>query len=281
MGIITHTGLDQLLVEARKENPWLPHGALTQNIRLSDVSIKDGKATGIMSGRYGSGYDGFVNVTYHTIDIGKLFAGKPLVVGIVEPKPIHELLEDIYSYTGIKFGTGDIENIEPEHELPYTTKIKAKSTSAVYIGETAITFQKREQRLDEVITRGDYSVDFRAFDQSSPDRARGEHFTYGTDYTTIVNALSGITVGTLDAIAATALATNLNAVDDRPWTPSDTTDLWSLLGANVIYNGPVLAYNGVQPNLDYTHVIVVDMVVDRGPGSLFGSKLYIHYNVLE
>lgn len=281
MAIINHSGIDQLLVVARKENPWLPHGATTQNIRVTDVTVADGKATGIFSGRYGSGYEGFARVSYSTIDLSKLFASKPLVVGVLEPKPLHELLDDIFRYTGINFGVGDIENQEPGHELPYTTTLRAKPLSAAYTGEVSITFQQRQMRIDEVITRDDYSVVFRTPGASNTDRARGEHFTYGTDYTTVVDALKSFPVGILTTENATALAQTLNTVDGLPWVATEAEGFWSLLNNNVVFNGPALAYEGVEPNLRFTHVIVVDMIADNGPGDLHGSKLYIHYNVLE
>lgn len=281
MGIINHIGIDQLLVDARKENPWLPHGALTQNIRITDVVNTNGKATGIFSGRYGSGYEGFARVTYHTIDIGILFKGKPLVVGVLEPKSLYELLDDIFCYTGIKFGTGDIENQEPGNELPYTVKLKAKPLSAAYTGEVDITFVKREKRMDEIIARDDYSVEFRAFDTTVTDRARGEHFTYGADYTAAVNALKTFATGLLTTERANTLAQVLTSVDELPWSAAATPGFWSLLNCNVTYNGPVIGIESIVPNLRFTHAMIVDMCVDHGSGDMYGSKLYIHYNVLE
>lgn len=281
MGIINHNGIDQLLVDARKENQWLPHGALTQNIRVSDVEVVNGKASGIFSGRYGSGYEGFTRVTYNVIDLATLFKGKPLTVGVLEPKPLYELLDDIYCYTGIKFGTGDIENQEPGHELPYTVKLKAKPLSAAYTGEVDITFQQREKRMDEVVIRDDYSVELRAFDTNVTDRARGEHITYGTDYTAAVNALKTFATGTLTADSANTLSQILTSVDELPWTNTATPGFWSLLNCNVVYNGGVLGVESVIPNLRFTHVMIVDMCVDHGSGDMYGSKLYIHYNVLE
>lgn len=287
MPVINKPGLPLLLEEAKKENAWLPHTPTVDSVQVSDMQeLPGGRVTAVMSGHYGHGYSGKVDVTYGRIDLAKLFGGKPLEIGVLSVGDIYAQLAEISYITGVTLGPGDILNIPaPSSELPYDTVLKASSTSAVYYGEVPVRFVSRQQRLNEVIALDDYVTIRTAYDPTTVDRARGEHLTYGTDYTSVADQLKLISLGVFDAAGANTVASILTAVDELQWTGVDQEGFWSLFGAKCSYNGLVSEYVALDgflwPNLRFTHVCIIDLIVDRGLGDLYGSKLFIHYNVLE
>ena len=287
MPVIAKTGLPLLLEVAKKENPWLPQAPAVDSVQVSNLQpVTESKVTAVLSGIYGHGYRNKVDFTYDRIDLAKLFGGKPLEIGVLSVGDIYTQLPELQFTTGVTLGTGDIENIPaPSSELPYETVLRASATSAVYYGEVPVKFVSRPPRLSEAVALADYTVVRTAYDPITADRARGEHLTYGTDYTGVAAALQTTKLGVLDTTKATALASILTAIDEQPWTGVDQLGFWSLYGAKVSYNGLVSEYVALDgflwPNLRYTHVCIIDLIVDRGSGDLCGSKLFIHYNVLE
>lgn len=287
MPIITKSGLDTVHALVRSENPSLPSGATASNLRISNLQLVDSaRAKVYISGRYGHGYRGRVEAKYTQLDLGILFGGKPLVIYVETARSMHGQLDDIAYYTGIRLFPNDVEDTPaPQSELPYVTTLSASPTSAGYRGSVEVRFEFRNKRLDELAPWSDYNVTFAPYTPSNTDRARGEFLTYGHDYTLSSAELSTMDLGDLVEERAVRLAAALNAVDEAPWTGEDKRGFWSLLHAIVSYNGRTMNYmaaDGMRwPNLRYSHVAVVDMVVDRGAGDLYGSQLFIHYNMLE
>lgn len=286
MTIITESGLSALHKLIRAENPTLPISVSDSSIRISDViTTGPGKVDAVASGRYGHGYRGRVDIKYKQLDISVLLGGRPLVIYVETPRSMHGQLADIAYYTGITFHPNDIVDTPSGSGLPYASKITASPSSASYIGSIDVKFEHRDKRLDELVPWGDHDVALAPYVPANTDRARGEYLTYGTDYTAAVTAISKVTLGVLDGTAAQSLAAALKSVDLLPWTSADQGGFWSLLGAKVIYNGTTGGYRAADllrwPKLTSSHVLIVDMIVDHGAGDLFGSQLFIHYNVLE
>lgn len=276
MSIIEKPGLDIIHALVKADNPWLPGPINDRSVRLSNVTNRpDGRVDAVLSGVYGSGYEGRRTVTFQMLDLAKLFGGFPLEVGTVAVRPMHEQLTDIFHHTGVRLDPRDIENTVPDaQDLPYVTTLRATSTSAAYVGEIQITFTERPPRLDEVVLRRDYDVSLTPFAPSANDRTRSEYFSYGVDYTAVVAELRPVTVGTVtpELIAA------LTSVDDIPWG-----DL-GLSNGVVNYNGPVLGYETTDgyryPHLRYSHVLVIDMPFGTSTFDTAG-QVYVHYNVME
>lgn len=199
MSIIEKPGLDIIHALVKADNPWLPGPITDRNVRLSNVTPRpDGRVDAVLSGVYGSGYEGRRNVTFQMLDFAKLFGGFPLEVGTRAIRPMHEQLTDIFHHTGIRLDPRDVENIVPEaQDLPYVTTLRASSTSAAYVGEIPITFTERPARLDEIVPRRDYDVSLTAFAPSTNDRTRSEYFSYGVDYSAIVAELRTVETGWL------------------------------------------------------------------------------------
>lgn len=287
MPIITKSGLDTVHALVRSENPSMPSGVTATNMRISNLQPVDSdRSKAVFSGRYGHGYRGQAEVKYFQLDLKILFGGKPLVIYVETPRSMHGQLADLAYYTGIQLFPNDVvDTPAPQSELPYETTLTASPTSAGYRGEIPIRFEFRNKRLDELAPWSDYDVAFAPYSPANTDRARGEYLTYGTDYTLSTAELKAMELGVLTTERATRLAAALTLVDAAPWTGEDKRGFWSLLGADVIYNGHALNYVAADKmrwaNLRYSHVAVVDMIVDRGAGDLYGSQLFIHYNVME
>lgn len=287
MPIITKSGLDTVHDLVRKENPTLPHGVTVDNLRISNLQLVDSaRAKAVISGRYGHGYRGRVDVKYSQLDLAVLFGGHTYTIYVEAAASIHKHLSDIAYYTGISLFPNDVEDTPaPQSELPYVTTLSASPTSAGYRGSVEIRFEFRNKRLDELAPWSDYNVTFAPYAPGVTDRARGEFLTYGHDYTLSASELSKMDLGVLTTERAVRLAAALTAVDEAPWTGDDKRGFWSLLNAVVSYNGAPSLYHAADgmrwPKLRFSRVAVVDMVVDRGAGDLFGSQLFIHYNVLE
>lgn len=287
MPIITKSGLDTVHGLVRSENPSMPNGANAANLRISNLQMIDSaRSKVVVSGRYGHGYRGRVETKYDQLDLAILFGGTQLVVYVETARSMHQQLADLAYYTGVRLFPNDVEDTPaPQSELPYVTTLSASPTSAGYRGSVEVRFEFRNKRLDELAPWSDYTVTIAPYQPSDTDRARGEYLTYGNDYTQSATELSTMELGVLTDTRAVRLAAALNAVDESPWTGEDKRGFWSLLNAKVTYNGPTLQYQAVDgmrwPKLRFSHVAVVDMIVDRGAGDLFGSQLFIHYNVME
>lgn len=287
MPIITKSGLDTVHGIVRAENPSMPNGANAANLRISNLQLIDSaRAKVYVSGRYGHGYRGRVEAKYSQLDLSVLFGGHPLVVYVETAKSMHQQLADLAYYTGVRLFPNDVEDTPaPQSELPYVTTLSASPASAGYRGSVEVRFEFRNKRLDELAPWSDYDVAFAPYAPSNTDRARGEYLTYGNDYTLSATELSAMDLGVLTDERAVRLAAALTAVDEAPWTGEDKRGFWSLLNAKVTYNGTTLQYvaaDGMRwPKLRFSHVAIVDMIVDRGAGDLYGSQLFIHYNVME
>lgn len=276
MSIIEKPGLDIIHALVKADNPWLPGPINDRSVRLSDVTNRpDGRVDAVLSGVYGSGYEGRRTVTFQMLDLAKLFGGFPLEVGTVAVRPMHGQLTDIFHHTGVRLDPRDIENTVPDaQDFPYVTTLRASSTSAAFVGEIQITFTERPSRLDEIVPRRDYDVSLTAFAPSTNDRARSEYFSYGVDYTAIVAELRQIATGMVPA----GLPAAMTAVDDIPW------DEFGLGNGAVYYNGPVLGFTPTDeyryPHLRYSHVLVIDLPFGTSTFDSAG-QVYVHYNVME
>lgn len=287
MTIITKSGLDAVHAAVRAENLTLPNGINANNVRLSDAQpIALGRTQLLASGRYGHGYRGRVAFKYTQLNLGVLFGGRPLVVYVEQARNMHEQLADIFYYTGVQLYPADVENTPPpQSELPYVSTLSACPSSAGYKGSVDVHFEYRDKRIDELVPWSDHDVTIAPFDAATTNRSRGEFLTYGTDYSLSSDELNTMDLGVLTGVRAQRLAAALTLVDGNPWTAADSVGFWSLLNARVSYNGRVSAYVSDKelrlPKSRFSHVALIEMEADRGAGDLYGSRLFIHYNVME
>lgn len=239
MAIIDAAGLDLFYALVKKENPTLPTVVDKTTTMLVDGSeLPDGRFKATLVGIYGAGWKGKLDVVYKRLDIAKLL-NPAVTVNAVAPVSVYELFEDIYRNVGIRFGEGDVQDAPAGSSMPYTVRLKAKPTSALYYGEVDITVDVRIPYLDEVLESGDYDSVMTELD---PTALPVEFITYSNDYTSIA---SNIDYHPQPFIANDVLADDartqqlmaaMTTVDGLPW---GVDAQWTLVGGTVLYHGDV------------------------------------------
>lgn len=297
MAFINNPGFQTLSRLIKAANPTIQVTPDANNSYLAKATYVDEQASGLFAGKYGSGLAGYVDLTWRRLDIAKLFPSDWAKVYITEKKPLHDLLDDIYRSTGYRFGVEDIQNQSlVGADFPYIATIKAVEGNPIYFGEAVVTFVNRKYRLDEVVQQSELTPQL-SYVQSVGGRQRAEYVTYGLDYTPVgATLLANYPTGkildwTVDGSQAQldtlALASLLRSVDTLPWKAVNETNVWTLSGGKVAYNGPTKDFNNAlldprTPNDAYDNVMVIDFVTDRnGPSGWYGSALFVHYNTLE
>lgn len=296
MPFVYHGGVRELLRLARAANPTLPADLSESNCYFPKLSAVAEEAEVVLAGKYGKGVSGYRTLSYQRLSLAKLFKGGTVRVGVVELKPLHELLGDIYESTGFAFDVTDLVPVtfDQEQTLPCKVLLKAAVTSFIYFDEVEIELVARLPRLKEVVLQRDVTVETAGV-VTSETRERAEFLTFGIDYTSKRNELSAITPGSMlwsdpgseEALRCNALYDALNAIDHLPWRTTAENVAWTLNGARVVYNERVGYYDPTwwdvddirRPNPRYDRVLVVVFEQDTtGPSGFYGSAMFIHYN---
>lgn len=296
MPFVYHGGVKELLRLAREANPTLPTDLSENNCYFPKMTATDEEAEVVIAGKYGLGVSGYRTLNYQRLSLEKLFKGGGVKVGVVELKPLHELLGDIYESTGFAFDVTDLVPVtfNSEQTLPCKVLLKAASTSFIYFDEVEIELVDRRPRLKELVSKHDVTIDTAGV-VTTASRQRAEFLTFGIDYTTKRDELSKISLGSMfwtnqaseEALRCNALYDALNSIDQLPWLSTVEHLPWSLNGARVVYNGRVDQYDptwwGIgdirQPNPRFDRVLVVVFEQDTtGPTGFYGSAMFVHYN---
>lgn len=296
MSFISSGGEKALFQLVKAANPTLPVKLNEDNCYFPKKTGIAEAATALLAGKYGTGVRGYRELKYTRLDLGKLFKNQVIKIGIVEPKPVFELLEDIYTATGYAFETTDLEPLAPPNgqTLPWRATLKAANTSFIYFGQAEVEFVKRPLRLSDIVFDREVDVNLQGVvDDGS--RARAELFTFGIDYTSVGPVLAGLREGSLswtdntspEHQKAETLITALNAIDRLPWKNVVGPNPWTVNGARIVYSGRVDSYDpttlGIgdirRPNQRYDRVLVVSFESDTtGATGFYGSAMFIHYN---
>lgn len=296
MPFVNHGGTKELLRLTRAANPTLPGDLTEANCYFPKMTAVEEDAQVILAGKYGKGVCGYRTLNYRRLSLQKLFGFGQARVGVLELKPLHELLGDIYEATGFAFDVTDLVPVvfEPTQTLPCKVLLKAAPTSFIYFDEVEIELIERRPTLKEAISQRELTIETQGVTTTS-ERQRAELVTFGIDYTSKRDALREISVGSLlwtdpeseEALRCNALYDALNTIDHLPWQSTAAVHPWSLNGATVVYNGSVSAYDPLwwnaddirRPNPRFDRVLVVVFERDTtGPSGFYGSAMFIHYN---
>jgi len=294
MPFVYYGGVNELFRLVHLANPTLPTKLNQNNTYVAKLTSQAEAATATLAGRYGSGVKGLRDVKYHRLDLAKLTKNLTLQVKVNEPKAVLDALLEIFESTGLAFAHSDLVpvSLPANQTLPYRTTLKAASTSLVYYGQCEVEFVYGPVTLVNLVQSRELALTLEGVPGSSAHQ-RAEWETFGADYTSIADKLLAVTLGTLDWAVegnathqvALALAYDLNSIDGLPWA-TGATDLWTLKGAVVRYNGRTNAYDDAwysslnirRPNTRFDRVLVIDFPHDNSTAGLYGSTAFIHYN---
>lgn len=236
--------------------------------------------TGIrVSAKAGGAYQGGRDLTYDRLNLASLTATNlaGFKCSAYNVTDVHSLLPMLKYWTGIQFGTDDLENspLVDNGDTTKTATLTAKVDSLGWIGSATLVVTKGSASIDELITVT--SLNGLNYPTANDQDTFGALYLYPYDFTSYFSTLSAISPGVItdaqaDAIAAMLLATDLGS-GKALWTNTPGATAWNLADATVVSNGlntPALPTNSAYK---YVMGLQLDSSVLTPAG-----LMYLHYN---
>lgn len=228
--------ISALVVDAiAKDNPTLPFKPTLDNCTPYAFATNEARRSQcLVKGRFGSGFCGKVRVWFHKLDVDILTKLIDRSVPKAAGTTTLAYLPAINRQYGLDLKPGDVVDY-PVINNGKTVRLTVQPENVIFCGTVDLTIRESYPTLVDLITVKDVAPDMNplGFGAEIPAAV----LTYAHDYSAISSVLSPLS-GVLDTETATSLAISLKTVDTVPWGFVPDT-LYNLVGAEVLYNGPI------------------------------------------
>ena len=224
------------------------------------------------------GYQGRQIVLYDRLDIAGLAHIPGFRVLAEEPATVHDLLENIALYTGVRFNADDLEDTAVFIDTDSKRKavLSAKPTSLGWIGSLQVEVGLGGLLLDEEISVPE--LPGLNYPTALDTDTYASVYTYGYDFTPYFDTMIAIEEGALPSATADTLVTALKEVDVSAgaalWNNTQGETAWCLYGATVTHSG--LNDPGTMPT-NPLYKYVVALTLDPSV-TIPAGTLYLHFN---
>jgi len=236
--------------------------------------------TGVrVTAKAGSPYQGSKPFSYDRLNLASLNATnfKGYQCSAYNVTSVHGLFPMIAHWTGILFGTDDLEDLAlvDNGNNTQTATLKAKAGSLGWIGEATLIVSRGAAPLDQLLTVT--SLNGLNYPTANDGDTFAQMYLYPFDFTDYLTTLSAINPGVLTSTQADAIVAMLKVVDTGTgkalWTNAPGQTAWNLAGATVLSNG--LNSPSLPTNSSYKYV----MALQLDPSVLTPAGVsYLHYN---
>lgn len=225
-------------------------------------------------------YQGSQTVYYTRLNLSDLASLLPQPISANGLSKVSDFWALLNANFGLNFVIGDLNDSDPittGSDGSGTVTLIAQSASQGWIGQVTLSFVAGNYDLATVMTGA--ALQGMPYPNQDLTKPFGELYSYWRDMTAWEADLLLINTSTSDL---TTLTADLKACTGDAWT-NVATSRFSLQGAVVVYNGPVVAFTPIAgtimtPNPNYTYVLVVQL----GAGSLgYGGYLFLHYGAID
>lgn len=269
----------QLIIEAvAADNPNLPFVPTLDNCYVYALQTTESKrSAALIHGRFGTGYCGRHWVWFKKYDVAIMTKNCDLEVVENGGRTTLAYLEEINRRFGFDLKPNEVQDL-PIMDNGTVCRLKPQMECLMYTGTVDFKLVGPQPDLAELITQRELEPMFNHHGVGVD--IPGAMLAQGHDYSEVTDVLVKI-ADTLDTAGATTLSTALKSIDTVPWGIVANT-LYSLVGASVIYNGPVV---GAPQSLKDAGLIMpgYDSVLALTPVTentgFTDTPIVIHYNV--
>ncbi|BDD79842.1 hypothetical protein [Burkholderia phage FLC9] len=225
-------------------------------------------------------YQGAQTVYYTRLQLSDLAALLPQPIQANGLSKVSDFWPILNANFGLNFVPGDLNDNDPitvGSDGSGSVTLIAQSGSLGWIGQVTMSFVAGNYDLATVMTGT--ALNGLMYPNQDLTKPFGELYSYWRDMTAWQNDLLQINTSTSDLSTLTA---DLKACTGDNWI-NTAAGRFSLQGAAVVYNGPVVAFTPIAgtvmtPNTNYTYVLVIQL----GSGSLgYGGYLFLHYGAID
>jgi len=252
-------------------NPQVVNGTWREQATAHNSAVR-------LVGVEARGYQGRQVVLYDRLDISSLTHIPGFRVLADDPATVHDLLETIQLYTGIRFSVDDLEDTPVFIDTDSKRKavLSAKPNSLGWVGSLQVEVGQGGILIDENVTMTD--LPGLNYPTASDADTYGLVYTYGYDFTAYFDTLIAIEEGALPNETADVLVTALKALDVSAgatlWNNTPGQTAWCLNGATVVYSG-LNDPETMPTNPLYKYVVALTLA--SGVTTPAGT-LYFHFN---
>jgi hypothetical protein len=225
-------------------------------------------------------YQGSQTVYYTRLNLSDLVSLLPQPIPVNGLAKVSDFWAVLNANYGLNFVAGDLNDNDPitvGSDGSGSVTLTAQSGSMGWIGQVTLNFIAGNYNLATVVTGT--ALQGLLYPSQDLSKPFGELYSYWRDMTAWQADLQQITTATSDL---TTLTADLKACTGDSWI-NTAAGRFSLQGAAVTYNGPVVAFTPISgtlmtPNPAYTYVLVIQL----GSGSLgYGGYLFLHYGAID
>lgn len=258
------------------DNPNLPFVPSIENCYVYGLKTTTAKkTTAYLQGRFGTGYRGRALVTFNKYDVATMTLNCDRDVVGNGGRTTLAYLEEINRRYGFDLKSSEVQDI-PVMSNGTICRLAIQRESLLFTGTVDLRIIQALPDLNEQITVRDLEPVFNPAGVGT--LVGGQMLAGGHDYSEVASVLREVS-GPLDAPTAATLSAALQSVDTVPWgIVSDT--LYSLVGATVLYNGPIVGLPESAPvelvKKEYDNVLIL---TPAGSVGMTLTPIVFHYNV--
>ncbi len=278
---IVRNRAELVLAAAMRENPQLVGKLSYSNCYVYDYgTVSATRSNCVIKGRYNRGLRGKVKVMFTKLDIVKMLLGLQPEVRVNGATTTKDLLPAINARYGFDLREEEIVDLPLENEGT-TATLQVAATCSLYRGTVVFQVNPAPVALDGLVVTRDLTLALDVW--PSGTLVNGAVLSLGHDYTSIRGQLSSVVSGAiLDAAQAAALAGLFNPIDRVPWTAT-TGSTYSLLGAEVLFNGPTkdvgVELSPIAKGL-FSDVLIIKPSKQHNT-NMEATPVAFHYNVFK